>query len=52
MVAAASMATLLKARGTESPKFIAPSANANVDGSANAIVSTIVATFMTCVLSR
>jgi hypothetical protein len=37
----------LKGRGTESPKFIAPSATANVVGRANAIASAIVASFMT-----
>jgi hypothetical protein len=40
-----------KERGAESPKFMGPSANANVVGNANAIDSAIVASFMTCSLS-
>src|SRR5258708_38854720 len=42
-----STVTLLEARGTESPKFMAPSADANVVGSAKAIASAIVVSFMT-----
>jgi hypothetical protein len=43
--------TPLEERGTESPKFMAPSAEANVVGSAKAIASAIVASFMTCSFS-
>ena len=41
------MVTPLEERATESPKFIAPSAAANVVGRANAIASAIVVIFMT-----
>ena len=43
--------TPLKEGGPESLKFVAASANANVVGSANAIASTIVVSFMTCSFS-
>jgi hypothetical protein len=41
------MVTPLEERVMESPKFIAPSAAANVLGRANAIASAIVVSFMT-----
>jgi hypothetical protein len=46
-----STVTLLEERDTESPKFMAPSADANVVGSAKAIASAIVASFITCSFS-
>jgi hypothetical protein len=48
---ALSTVTPLEERGTEYPKFMAPSADANVVGSAKAIASAIVASFMTCSFS-
>jgi hypothetical protein len=48
---AVSTVTPLEERGTESPRFMAPSADANVVGSAKAIASAIVASFMTCSFS-
>ena len=48
---AAPAGTLLKGRDAESPRFIAPSAVANVVGRANAIASASVESFMTCSFS-
>jgi hypothetical protein len=48
---ALSTVTPLEERGMESPKFMTPSADANVVGSAKAIASAIVASFMTCSFS-
>jgi hypothetical protein len=48
---AAPTRTFLKGRDTESPRFIAPSAVANVVGRANAIASAIAESFMTCSFS-